>query len=381
MKTMFSATILLLVAPWSLRAEDPKGERSPFSQALKLAQTFAKPAGLAPANDLAFKSLVAAGLKTNAMGEVAFEPDPIAVDIGFLPPRSRGISVGLIPLVQRGSEPKSRRALFPALQLHADLLMTQFDMIAPEHQAATTRLAVWIAKNYALEKHLDIVLLCTTNSGRSVLGASFGRLAAAYHGLDKLKFHCAGNAATAFNPRTVKTLQEIGFEIEKTPERAFTESKKEVNWIYNFKWGTDMAAREFSKKYDDAAMPGGNFAAILICSELDDNCVAARGASIRFAVPYFNPGLYDNSSFETAKYGERRDDIGRFMMCSLAQAAAILRNPRLIPPEKSIKELFDELAPKENRPPRPDAAEPRLRPPTGKENIPKGSFPKGPPPG
>ncbi len=379
MKTILSA-ILLLVAPFGLRAEDPKGERSPFSQALKLAQTHARPEGLAPANDFAFKTLVAAGLKTNAMGEVTFEPDPNSVDISFLPNRSRGISVGLIPLVQRGAEPKSRRALYPGLQLHGDLLMTQFDMIAPEHQAATSRFAIWIAKNYALEKHLDIVLLCTTNSGRSVLGASFGRLAAAYHGLDKLKFHCAGNAATAFNPRAVKTLQEIGFEVEKTPERASTESKKEVNWIYNFKWGTDMAAREFSKKYDDAAMPGGNFAAILICSELDENCVAAQGASVRFAVPYFNPGLYDNSSFESAKYSERRDDIGRFMMCSLAQAAAMIRNPKWIAPEKSVRELFDELAPKENRPRPSEPGEPRLRP-MGKENLPKGPPPKGPPPG
>ena len=37
-------------------------------------------------------------------------------------------------------------------------------------------------------------------------------------------------------------------------------------------------------------------------------------------MPYLDPKIYDDGAFESAKYAERRDDIGRLMLSVMAQA-------------------------------------------------------------
>ena len=36
-------------------------------------------------------------------------------------------------------------------------------------------------------------------------------------------------------------------------------------------------------------------------------------------MPYLDPKIYDDSAYEAAKYAERRDDIGRLMLCVMMQ--------------------------------------------------------------
>ena len=76
---------------------------------------------------------------------------------------------------------------------------------------------------------------------------------------------------------------------------------------------------EFSKTYSDASTPQSGFAALMVCGEADAACPIVRGAALRISMPYLDPKIYDGSAYESAKYAERRDDIGRLMLAVMTQ--------------------------------------------------------------
>jgi protein-tyrosine-phosphatase len=223
----------------------------------------------------------------------------------------------------RDKTPTSRSQLNEKTRRHADLLTTQFDMVDGRYHDAAGDLATWIAKNYQPGKSLGVVVVCTGNSRRSILGATMGNVAAAYYGMTDLRFHSGGTKPSAFNSRTVTTLREIGVEIETTGKEAPRGEGGEANPIYCVRWGKNLEATEFSKRYSDEHNPQSGFAAVLVCSEADESCPTVRGAGKRIAVPYQDPKAYDGAEFEAAKYAERRDDIGRFMLSVVMQARRI----------------------------------------------------------
>ena len=116
--------------------------------------------------------------------------------------------------------PESRRRLSPKVAAHAELLTTSFDMIDETHREAGERLVDWIVKNHQPGQPLHVTVVCTGNSRRSILGATMGNVAAAYYGMPEVRFHSGGTAPTAFNPRTVACLKEIGVEVEPTGHRS-----------------------------------------------------------------------------------------------------------------------------------------------------------------
>jgi hypothetical protein len=112
--------------------------------------------------------------------------------------------------------PDSRKRLLPAVAAHADYLTTTFDMIDEPHREAGEKLAAWIAANYQPGQSLHIILVCTGNSRRSILGSTLGNVAAAYYGMPDVHFHSGGTAPTAFNARTIACLKEVGVESSRT---------------------------------------------------------------------------------------------------------------------------------------------------------------------
>ena len=110
-----------------------------------------------------------------------------------------GSSPAEISKAVEAAVPESRVRLLPKVREHADTLTTSFDMIDETHRLAGQKLADWIAKNYRPGKPLDVVVVCTGNSRRSILGATMGNVAAAYYGMPEIRFHSGGTAPTAFN--------------------------------------------------------------------------------------------------------------------------------------------------------------------------------------
>jgi hypothetical protein len=216
--------------------------------------------------------------------------------------------------------PESRKRLNPKVVAHADLLTTSLDLIDERHREAGERLVDWIVKNYKPGQPLHVTVICTGNSRRSILGATMGNIAAAYYGMPGVRFHSGGTAPTAFNPRTVACLKEIGVEVEATSQEAPRGEPKTANPIYEVRWGgSGLEATEFSKTYFDASNPQEGFAALMVCGEADAACPFVKGAALRVSMPYLDPKIYDDGAYEAIKYSERRDDIGRLMLSVMMQ--------------------------------------------------------------
>jgi hypothetical protein len=225
------------------------------------------------------------------------------------------------------AEPESRKRLLPPIREHADRLKTSFDMIGEPHRLAGRKLADWIAERYRPGRRLDVIVVCTGNSRRSILGATMGNIAAAYYGMPEVRFHSGGTAPSAFNVRTANALKEIGAEIEAAGQEAPRGEPQTANPVYRVRWGssggsdeTSFEAIEFSKRYDDPVNPHEGFAALMVCGEADAACPVVKGAALRVSMPYLDPKIYDGGAYEAAKYAERRDDIGRLMLAVMMQA-------------------------------------------------------------
>lgn len=319
----FALVVLCGVALAAVSAEPSKTapeSGNKVATALWFAHRYAKPDALAPANDRALKvALISAlgkspSLSVDAAG-VFLDRDAFRALAGDGP-----LTVAKMDELLRAGAPKSRADMHAKLRAHADLLTTQFDTIDEAHRKPADELVRWIAKSYEPGKPLGVIAMCTGNTRRSMLSATMGNVAAAYYGLPGVRFYSGGTEPDAFNPRTVATLKEIGVEIEATGKEAPRGKANNPNPIYRVSWGKGLETVEFSKKYTDAHNPQTGFASILVCSEADDACPKVPGASARIPVPYLDPKAFDGAAFESAKYAERRDDIGRFMLSVLMQA-------------------------------------------------------------
>ena len=137
-----------------------------------------------------------------------------------------------------------------------------------------------------------MIVVCTGNSRRSILGATMGNVAAAYYGMPEIRFHSGGTAPTAFNSRTVKTLKEVGVEVELTGKEAARGEPQTANPVYRIRWGSPgdtgvptMEATEFSKHYDDPANPRSGFAALMVCGEADAGCPSSKDRLCGYRCP------------------------------------------------------------------------------------------------
>jgi arsenate reductase len=220
-----------------------------------------------------------------------------------------------------------RLRLLPKVREHADSLTASFDMIGDSHRQAGRKLVVWLAKNYRQGTPLDLIVVCTGNSRRSILGATMGNVAAAYYGMPEIRFHSGGTAPSACDSRTLTALNQIGVEVELTGEEAARGEPRTANPVYRIRWGSTgdtggpaMESMEFSKHYDDSANPQSGFAALMVCGEADAGCPFVKGSALRVSMPYLDPKIYDGGADEAAKYAERRDDMGRLMLSVMMQA-------------------------------------------------------------
>jgi arsenate reductase (thioredoxin) len=221
--------------------------------------------------------------------------------------------------------PECRRRLLQPVAAHAQSLTVGFDQIAELHRERSRPLVDWIVEHYQAGRALPIIVICTGNSRRSILGSTLGNVAAVYYGLPEIEFFSGGTEPSAFNRRTIAALREIGVQIEPTGNLAKPGAGGEANAIYQVRWGTVTDGRplqtlEFSKRYDDAHNPQSGFAAILVCSEADAACPAVPGASCRIPLPFVDPKSSDDTAAESQTYASRRDEIGRVLMAALLQA-------------------------------------------------------------
>jgi arsenate reductase len=202
--------------------------------------------------------------------------------------------------------------MLSTLQTKVDQLVTEFDLIPADRKETLKELTKFVQEKINANKPAYLNFICTHNSRRSHLSQLWAQAAAHYYGVKNLFCFSGGTEATAFNPRVVKAMQEVGFDISK--------AKDGENPVYEVRFASEAAPIiAFSKKYDDPFNHNKDFAAIMTCSRADENCPLVLGASGRIALTYDDPKEFDSTPLEAAKYSERVHQIGREMLYAFSQ--------------------------------------------------------------
>jgi len=152
--------------------------------------------------------------------------------------------------------------------------------------------------DYIRSKDLTkLIFICTHNSRRSHLCQIWAAVMAQHFGLDCIETYSGGTEATAFNPRAVAAIERAGFRVEhpggENPRYEVYYDEKEEPLIC------------FSKTFDAPYNPQEDFAAVMTCSEADENCPIVPGAEKRFSIPYVDPKESDGTPQEEETYDER----------------------------------------------------------------------------
>ena len=156
--------------------------------------------------------------------------------------------------------------------------------------------------------HLNFI--CTHNSRRSQLSQVWAQTAAAYYGIP-VRCYSGGVEVTAFNERAVASLRRSGFKIT---------AEGEGNPVYKVSFSEDgQPIRAFSKLYDNPQNKAPGFAAVMTCSDADENCPFIPGAEIRIPVRYEDPKQFDGTSEEAFRYDQRSCQIASEMFFVFSQ--------------------------------------------------------------
>lgn len=198
--------------------------------------------------------------------------------------------------------------LIESISKFCDETVKEFDEIPDSRKSDLLQLTHYIRAKFDNDETPKVIVICTHNSRRSHFGQVWLSVAASYFKLPVIQTFSGGTEATAFNPRAISALKNIGFEIGET-------SKNSSNPTYFVKYDLKLPAYQaFSKKYDSAPNPTESFAAVMVCSEADQGCPVVTGADFRLFLPFDDPKAYDDTDLESPKYAERCRQIAREML-------------------------------------------------------------------
>ena len=186
-----------------------------------------------------------------------------------------------------------------------------FSSISEERKQTLQEVAKYISKDLNEKDSVKLNFICTHNSRRSHLAQIWTQTASNYYEIEGVETYSGGTEATAFNPRAVAAIERAGFHVKNTVGE---------NPRYEVKFSEDAEPMVcFSKKFDDPVNPDKNFAAIMTCSDADENCPFVPGTSFRKAVTYRDPKESDGTDHEKETYDKRCRQIGTEMFYMMSQ--------------------------------------------------------------
>lgn len=191
----------------------------------------------------------------------------------------------------------------------------QVDHISKERKDKLKPLVEFISNKLANKSSVRLNFICTHNSRRSILSQVWAQAFACYFKLNQVQTYSGGTSATAVYPLVIETLENIGFQSTKL--------STDENPVYAIKFAKDEPAIiGFSKKYDTLFNPTSGFAAIMTCSQADDNCPFIEGAEKRIPITFEDPKSFDNSPQQVEKYSESNLQIATELFYVFSQLTA-----------------------------------------------------------
>ena len=192
--------------------------------------------------------------------------------------------------------------MIPSIQNFLLKLETRFDSIPAARKVLLEKIADYCVMQQQQKGYAQLIYICTHNSRRSHFGQIWGQVAADFYGIKNIKTYSGGTEATAFNGNAIDALKRIGFEI--------TAMSADTNPVYKVIY--DEAAEPlfcFSKTYDHPDNPQSDFAAIMTCSDAEENCPFIPGLDLRVGTTYDDPKSFDGTADESKMYDQRCEQI------------------------------------------------------------------------
>lgn len=192
--------------------------------------------------------------------------------------------------------------MYNKVKQYLEELIPQFDSIPEERKTILKKIGNYISEKRTQDKPAHLVYICTHNSRRSHFGQIWAKAAADFYGIPDLHTYSGGTEATAFNPNAIEAVKRAGMEVQKTSN---TE-----NPVYHVYYAENQEPSVcFSKVYDESPNPTSEFAAIMTCSDAEENCPFIPGVELRIGTTYDDPKAFDNTPLQDEKYDERCKQI------------------------------------------------------------------------
>jgi len=188
------------------------------------------------------------------------------------------------------------------IKTYCDGLTKEFNAIPKERKMLLEKISQYVAKKQIVNKPVNLVYICTHNSRRSHFGQIWAKVASEYYRIKNVNTFSGGTEATAFNPNAINALKRIGFNIKPINIERNT-------WFHVFYDDQEKPIECFSKVYNDPKNPPSEFAAIMTCSDAEENCPFIPGVELRIGTTYDDPKAFDNTPQQDAKYDERCKQI------------------------------------------------------------------------
>jgi protein-tyrosine phosphatase/arsenate reductase len=192
--------------------------------------------------------------------------------------------------------------MISAIKTYCDNLTKEFNNIPNHRKETLSKISQYINTKRKASNPINLVYICTHNSRRSHFGQVWAHVAASYYGIKNVNTYSGGTEATAFNINAINSLKRVGFYIRPI--------NIEKNTTYHvFHDDNETPSVCFSKTYDDPKNPQKEFAAIMTCSDAEENCPFIPGVELRIGTTYDDPKAFDNTPLQDAKYDERCKQI------------------------------------------------------------------------
>jgi protein-tyrosine-phosphatase len=194
--------------------------------------------------------------------------------------------------------------MIESIKKYCEDRIAEFGSIADERKQFLEKITNYIRQQLQNKKNVNLVYICTHNSRRSFFGQVWGQVAAHYYNVHSVKTFSGGTEVTFFHPHAVSAFERIGFNVSKSTESA--------NPVYHLKFSNGAEPVVcFSKTFDDKTNPQKNFAAIMVCSDAEQNCPFVPGIDLRVLTSYNDPKEFDNTPGQNSAYDERCRQIAR----------------------------------------------------------------------
>ena len=178
--------------------------------------------------------------------------------------------------------------------------------IPKERKEILQPLIAYIHNKRETGEEINLNFICTHNSRRSHLAQIWARVMAVNYTIKRVNCFSGGTEATALFKSIKETLEKEGFKFETI----FNGENPNYHIYFS---SNAKPVIGFSKTFDDSVNPTSNFAAVMTCTQADENCPFIIGAEKRISITYEDPKSYDNTSIETEKYQERSLQIATEM--------------------------------------------------------------------